>query len=148
MAFNKRHNDWTKKRLRELALSREELKRKLRSITTKPVLKTGSDGARVVIVGQPNQTHAEKKPGLLRAFAEMIKRGWASLHPAVALPQAVKPQADQHGVEPVVAHPYYPDADAVVRTSLSGPIDSGSNLRGLIDCYNRPHTGWRTRGRS
>ena len=136
---NKPHSGWTRKRLRDMALAREDLKRRLKVITTKPALKVGTK-----LVGEKASTSVA---GRVRAFAEMIRAGFAAKTPLQARPQDTPVQTDEHAVAPVVALPKYPTADFVVRTSLSGPGDSASNLRGLIDCFNQSHTGWRHKGK-
>jgi hypothetical protein len=123
-----------------MALVREDMKRRLRAIGAKPAAKPDTK-----LVAADRKTTPAK--GRLRSFAESLRFGFGSKTPTISLPQATPVQTDEHAVAPVVAMPKYPSADYIVRTSLSGQADSASNLRGLIDCYNQSHTGWRHKGK-
>lgn len=133
MAFKRKWRPWERQRLSNYMKARHETARKVREINAKTTDKKGA---------KPTKTTL---PGVVKAFAEMIRAGLSSLRPTVALPQAVAPVVDEHAKGPVIATPVYPSEDYIVRTSLSASPDGSENIRGLLDAFNRPHGGWKTK---
>ncbi len=136
MAFKRKWRPWERKRLSDYMKARHETARKVREINAKTTDKKDA---------KPTKTTL---PGVVKAFAEMIRAGWSALRPVVSQPQAVQPLVDQHGTEPVTAHPRYISADQAANTSLYRD-SSGGDLRGLLEEFNRGagHSGWRHKGK-
>lgn len=170
MAFTRLHTQVERIRASVKAKKREADKRALREINSR-LVNTGKDtgvqtgkmqsGTTRTADNQAKTAHdlpdqPTTKKSLRKALAAMVMHGIASARAVIFYADA-KPQVQPDpsppeilaSTEPVVARPVYVTADQAVRQSIYHD-DSSSNLRGLIESYNRGagNTGFRTRGKS